>query len=127
MILILDFVDIMTSFIHFTLGCGTAFDFHKSIDYLFLVGTEEGKIHKCSKAYSTQYLNTYNVSTVSIQTFAEMVLSLFQRGLCISERSEFFRGILVLVVEAETSVFKLYLCPLLMNNSQNIKAQCYFV
>lgn len=27
-------------------ACGTAFDFHKEIDYLFLVGTEDGKIHK---------------------------------------------------------------------------------
>uniref|UniRef100_A0A672VB93 Dynein axonemal intermediate chain 1 n=1 Tax=Strigops habroptila TaxID=2489341 RepID=A0A672VB93_STRHB len=26
--------------------CGTSFDFHKKIDYLFLVGTEEGKIYK---------------------------------------------------------------------------------
>lgn len=25
---------------------GTSFDFHKQIDYLFLVGTEDGKIHK---------------------------------------------------------------------------------
>ncbi|XP_044943825.1 dynein axonemal intermediate chain 1 isoform X4 [Mustela putorius furo] len=29
-----------------TVGCGTAFDFHKEIDYMFLVGTEEGKIYK---------------------------------------------------------------------------------
>ncbi|KAF0035185.1 hypothetical protein F2P81_012943 [Scophthalmus maximus] len=28
------------------IACGTAFDFHKEIDYLFLVGTGEGKIHK---------------------------------------------------------------------------------
>ena len=45
-----------------SLGCGTAMDFHKSIDYLFLVGTEEGKIHKCSKAYSSKYLSTFDVS-----------------------------------------------------------------
>eukprot|EP00795_Rhopilema_esculentum_P006475 gene6476-11928_t len=49
-----------------TLGCGTAFDFHESIDYLFLVGTEEGKIHKCSKAYSTQYLTTYNAHHMAV-------------------------------------------------------------
>lgn len=31
-------------------ACGTSFDFHKQIDYLFLVGTEDGKIHKvCEK------------------------------------------------------------------------------
>lgn len=29
-------------------ACGTSFDFHKQIDYLFLIGTEEGKIHKVS-------------------------------------------------------------------------------
>ena len=45
-----------------TLGCGTAIDFHKTIDYLFLVGTEEGKIQKCSKAYSSKYLNSFDVS-----------------------------------------------------------------
>lgn len=49
-----------------TLGCGTAFDFHKSIDYLFLVGTEEGNIYKCSKAYSTQYLNTYSAHHMAV-------------------------------------------------------------
>ncbi|XP_076850990.1 dynein, axonemal, intermediate chain 1, paralog 2 isoform X2 [Brachyhypopomus gauderio] len=38
---------------------GTSFDFHKQIDYLFLVGTEDGKIHKCSKSYSSQFLETY--------------------------------------------------------------------
>lgn len=26
---------------------------------IYLVGTEEGAIHKCSKAYSSQYLGTY--------------------------------------------------------------------
>ena len=44
------------------LGCGTAIDFHKTVDYLFLVGTEEGKIHKCSKAYSSKYLGSFDVS-----------------------------------------------------------------
>lgn len=43
------------------LGCGTSFDFHRTIDYLFLVGTEEGKIQKCSKAYSSKYLGSYDV------------------------------------------------------------------
>ncbi|MFT7817686.1 hypothetical protein AGIG_G23607 [Arapaima gigas] len=27
-------------------ACGTSFDFHKQIDFMFLVGTEEGKIYK---------------------------------------------------------------------------------
>lgn len=48
------------------LGCGTSFDFHKKIDYLFLVGTEEGKIHKCSKAYSSQFLDTINAHHMAV-------------------------------------------------------------
>ena len=34
------------------LAGGMCFDFNKFDDHLFLVGTEEGKIHLCSKAYS---------------------------------------------------------------------------
>ena len=41
------------------LAGGCCFDFNKHFDHLFIVGTEEGKIHKCSKAYSGQYLETY--------------------------------------------------------------------
>jgi len=41
------------------LAGGCCFDFNKTSEHLFLVGTEEGKIHKCSKAYSGQYLETY--------------------------------------------------------------------
>jgi dynein intermediate chain 1 len=38
----------------FTYGLagGMCFDFNIYQDHLFLVGTEEGKIHLCSKAYS---------------------------------------------------------------------------
>lgn len=49
-----------------SLGCGTAFDFHRSIDYLFLVGTEEGRIHKCSKAYSSKYLSTFDAHHMAV-------------------------------------------------------------
>merc|ERR1711937_141139 len=41
------------------LAGGMCFDFNMFQDHLFLVGTEEGKIHLCSKAYSGQYLQTY--------------------------------------------------------------------
>lgn len=41
------------------LAGGCCFDFNKRSEHLFIVGTEEGKIHKCSKAYSGQYLETY--------------------------------------------------------------------
>ncbi|XP_034519932.1 dynein intermediate chain 1, axonemal isoform X3 [Ailuropoda melanoleuca] len=49
-----------------TVGCGTAFDFHKEIDYLFLVGTEEGKIYKCSKSYSSKFLDTYDAHNMAV-------------------------------------------------------------
>lgn len=35
------------------------FSFNKHEKHKFLVGTEEGKIHLCSKTYSGQYLETY--------------------------------------------------------------------
>merc|ERR1711991_892339 len=41
------------------LAGGCCFDFNRHNELLFIVGTEEGKIHKCSKAYSGQYLETY--------------------------------------------------------------------
>lgn len=41
------------------LAGGCCFDFNKTQEHLFVVGTEEGNIHKCSKAYSGQYLETY--------------------------------------------------------------------
>ena len=42
-----------------SLAGGCSFDFNKTSDHLFVVGTEEGRIHKCSKAYNSQYLETY--------------------------------------------------------------------
>uniref|UniRef100_A0A4W5PEE7 Uncharacterized protein n=1 Tax=Hucho hucho TaxID=62062 RepID=A0A4W5PEE7_9TELE len=47
-------------------ACGTSFDFHKQIDYLFLLGTKEGNIHKCSKAYFSQFLETYNAHNMAV-------------------------------------------------------------
>ncbi|KAK9796666.1 hypothetical protein WJX73_002635 [Symbiochloris irregularis] len=40
-------------------AAGVCFDFHKTADHLFLVGTEEGAIHKCSTAYSSEYLASF--------------------------------------------------------------------
>jgi len=42
------------------LAGGMCFDFNRYQDHLFLVGTEEGKIHLCSRAYSGQYLESYD-------------------------------------------------------------------
>ncbi|NXY21549.1 DNAI1 protein, partial [Atrichornis clamosus] len=50
------------------LGCGTSFDFHKKIDYLFLVGTEEGKIYKCSKSYSSQFLDVFEAHHMAVDS-----------------------------------------------------------
>jgi len=41
------------------LAGGCCFDFSRLSEHLFLVGTEEGCIHKCSKAYNSQYLESY--------------------------------------------------------------------
>ncbi|XP_031750048.1 dynein intermediate chain 1, axonemal isoform X1 [Xenopus tropicalis] len=49
-------------------GSGTAFDFHWQTEYLYLVGTEEGNIHKCSKAYSSKFLDTYEAHSMAVDT-----------------------------------------------------------
>uniref|UniRef100_A0A3P8PHI7 Dynein axonemal intermediate chain 1 n=1 Tax=Astatotilapia calliptera TaxID=8154 RepID=A0A3P8PHI7_ASTCA len=51
-----------------SIASGTSFDSHKQIDYMFLVGTEEGKIHKCSKTYSSQFLETYDAHSMAVDT-----------------------------------------------------------
>ena len=45
----------------FTLLGGTCFDFHKSTPTLFIAGSEEGRLFKCSKEYSSQPLMTFDV------------------------------------------------------------------
>ncbi|XP_055077820.1 dynein, axonemal, intermediate chain 1, paralog 2 [Periophthalmus magnuspinnatus] len=49
-------------------ACLTSFDFHKQIDYLFLVGSETGKIYKCSKSYSCQYLDVYDAHVMAVDS-----------------------------------------------------------
>ena len=53
-----------------TSGAGMSFDFHKQNDYLFLVGTEEGKVHACSKMYSSTFLDTYNAHHMAVYRVA---------------------------------------------------------
>ena len=50
------------------LAGGCCFDFSKLSEHLFLVGTEEGRIHKCSKAYNSQYLETYEGHYMAVYT-----------------------------------------------------------
>ena len=49
-----------------SLSSGCSFDFNRQTDHLFIVGTEEGNLHKCSKLYSSQYLQTYEGHTMSV-------------------------------------------------------------
>ena len=41
-------------------GAGTCFDFSNADPTTYVAGTEEGVLHKCSSAYSEQYLRTYH-------------------------------------------------------------------
>jgi len=49
-----------------TTGSGTAFDFHKKRDYLFLVGTEEGKVHICSKSYTSHFIDSIDAHNMAV-------------------------------------------------------------
>ncbi|NWY46282.1 DNAI1 protein, partial [Sylvia atricapilla] len=53
-----------------TFGSGISFDFHKKIDYLFLIGTEEGKIYKCSKSYSNQFLDVFEAHHMAVDSIS---------------------------------------------------------
>jgi len=48
------------------LAGGCCMDFNSFTDHLFFVGTEEGRMHKCSKAYNSQYLETYEGHLMAI-------------------------------------------------------------
>jgi dynein intermediate chain 1 len=50
------------------LAGGSCFDFNTKLENLFLVGTEEGHIHECSKAYSGQYIKSYDGHHMGVHT-----------------------------------------------------------
>lgn len=50
----------------FGFSSGTCFDFNPQMDNIFIVGTEEGNIFKCSKSYNKQYLMTYEGHQMAI-------------------------------------------------------------
>jgi len=50
------------------LAGGCCFDFSRLSEHLFLVGTEEGWIHKCSKAYNSEYLHNYSGHYMAVYT-----------------------------------------------------------
>jgi dynein intermediate chain 1 len=45
----------------FSLMSGTCFDVSQTDPDIFIVGTDDGKIFKCSKAFNNQYLLTFEV------------------------------------------------------------------
>jgi len=50
------------------LAGGCCFDFSRLSEHLFIVGTEEGWIHKCSKAYNSEYLANYSGHYMAVYT-----------------------------------------------------------
>eukprot|EP00924_Labyrinthula_sp_SR-Ha-C_P016932 snap_masked-scaffold_6-processed-gene-19.22-mRNA-1 protein AED:0.46 eAED:0.46 QI:0/0/0/0.33/1/1/3/0/706 len=44
----------------------TCFEFSPSNEYIFLVGTGQGKIYKCSRAFSDQYLHVYKAHFLDV-------------------------------------------------------------
>lgn len=51
-------------------AAGTCFAFNSSSEHLYLVGTEEGKIQKCSKAYSSKFLSTFDAHHMAVYAIA---------------------------------------------------------
>jgi len=47
---------------------GMCFDFHNSDSNIYLAGTEEGFIHKCSCSHNEQYLESYSGHTAPVYT-----------------------------------------------------------
>ncbi|TPX44808.1 hypothetical protein SeMB42_g03483 [Synchytrium endobioticum] len=52
----------------FGLEGGCSFDFNRASDHLFIVGTEEGRLHKCSKLYNSQYLLSFEGHQMAVYT-----------------------------------------------------------
>eukprot|EP00040_Diaphanoeca_grandis_P013348 m.67440 g.67440 ORF g.67440 m.67440 type:complete len:733 (-) comp23813_c0_seq2:225-2423(-) len=52
------------------LHAGTCFAFNSTEEHMYLVGTESGDILKCSKAYSSKYLETYPAHSMAVYTLA---------------------------------------------------------
>lgn len=48
------------------LGCASCVKFHPKDPKIYLVGTEEGLIYKCSTEYSSMFLLTYHAHNMPI-------------------------------------------------------------
>ena len=47
-------------------AAGTCISFHPTVDHLFVIGTEEGYVHQCSKTYHNEYLGTLTGHQMSV-------------------------------------------------------------
>ncbi|EGD79534.1 dynein [Salpingoeca rosetta] len=52
----------------FGLGAGTCLDFNQHRENVFLIGTEEGDVHQCSRAYTSKFLKTFKAHTMAVYT-----------------------------------------------------------
>lgn len=52
--------------VRFISGCASCVKIHPKKPLIYLVGTEEGLIYKCSTAYSSMYLLTYQAHNMPI-------------------------------------------------------------
>uniref|UniRef100_A0A5K3F3G5 WD_REPEATS_REGION domain-containing protein n=1 Tax=Mesocestoides corti TaxID=53468 RepID=A0A5K3F3G5_MESCO len=53
-----------------TYESGTALDFHRKETQIFLIGTEEGMVHKCSRTYGSQYLSSLKAHNMAVYGLA---------------------------------------------------------
>ena len=51
---------------NFRFSSGYSMTFHKKDENIYFIGTEEGAIHRCSKSYKEQYLDSYYGHTGAI-------------------------------------------------------------
>ena len=54
----------------FRLSCGLCLDFHGADSNVYFVGTDEGAIHRCSRSYKEQYLESYSGHSGSVYRVA---------------------------------------------------------
>lgn len=50
----------------FNLSSGSCIAFNPHAVHMFLVGTEEGTLHKCSKAYTSKFLHSYSAHSMTV-------------------------------------------------------------
>ena len=75
-----------------SLACGLCFDFSPFDKYSFILGTEEGNIHKCSTAYSGQFQMTYEGHQLAVYKvkFLEILISFVNTTFYKQKHSKFF-------------------------------------